>query len=95
MTDQVLSRSYDAQDRLPSSTHLEVRLSADVLEIKGVIDREQGVTKVEVQTTESNLKQLKFVFLTTDTTEIESQISQELGLARENIRQLARYEILD
>lgn len=95
MTAEVLSRPYSTKDKLQADTELEVHLSVSVSMIKAVTYRAEGVTQVEVQTTESSLKKLEFVFPVTDPTQIETTIAQELGLSRQDVRKLVRYEIAD
>ncbi len=95
MSAQVLSRSYGAADKLQADTQLEVYVSVNIATIKAVIDRAQGTTQLEVQTTESNLRKLEFTFPVTDTNQLESTIAQELGLSRQDVRKLVRYEIID
>ncbi len=95
MSAQVLSRSYGAADKLQADTQLEVYVSVNIATIKAVIDRAQGTTQLEVQTTESNLRKLEFTFPVTDTNQLESTIAQELGLSRQDVRKLVRYEITD
>lgn len=95
MTTQVLSRPYGAKDKLQADTQLEVHVSANVSMIKAVINRVEDVTRVEVQTTESNLRKLEFIFPLTNTDQVEAAIAQELGLSYRDIRRLVRYEILD
>lgn len=92
---QVLSRPYGAKDKLQADTQLEVHVSANVSMIQAVIDRTEGVTQVEVQTIESSLRKLEFIFPLTDTNEVETTIAQELGLSRQQVRSLVRYEIVD
>lgn len=90
---QVLGRSYETKDRLQADTQLEVHVAANVLTINALINRAEGVTQVEVQTSESNLRKLEFIFPITDTNQVETTIAQELGLSRQDVRKLVRYEI--
>jgi predicted transcriptional regulator len=92
---QVLNRPYETKDKLQADTQLEVNVSVNVSLIKAVIDRTEGMTQVEVQTTESILRKLEFAFPVTDTNQVETTIAQELGLTRQDVRKLVRYEILD
>jgi predicted transcriptional regulator len=91
----VLSRPHDAKDKLQADTQLEIHVSVNVSMIKAVIDRAEGLTQVEVQTIESNLKKLEFVFPIVDANQVETTIAQELGLSRQDIRKLIRYEIVN
>lgn len=95
VADRVLSRAYQAKDKLQADTQLEVHLSVDLSSIQAVIDPQAGITQVEVQTSESILKKLEFEFPITDPNQLESTIAQELGLSRQTVRKLVRYQIVD
>lgn len=92
---QVLSRAYGAKDKLQADTQLEVYISANVSMIQAVIDRSEGITQVEVQATESSLRKLEYTFPLTDVNQVETAITQELGLSRQQVRSLVCYEIVD
>lgn len=93
LTDRVLSRPYGTATQLEADTHLEVHFSVTVVVIQAEIDQRQGFTKVEVQTTDSVLKKLDFVFPVTDFQKVETIIAQELGLSPEDVRRLVRYQV--
>lgn len=95
VTDQVLSRTYGTAAQLSAATQLEVHLSVNVVIIKAEIDKKQGFTKVEVKTTDSVLKKLEYQFQVTEFSMVEAMIAQELGLSRENVRKLVRYQVKD
>ncbi len=92
---QVLSRPQSAGDKLQANTDLEVHLSANISMIRAVIDREEGMTRVDMQTTESVLKKLELEFQLVDANQIEAAIAQELRISRQDVRRLARYEIVN
>ncbi|MES1023479.1 hypothetical protein ABN584_11340 [Gloeocapsa sp. BRSZ] len=93
LTDHVLSRPYGTTTQLEADTQLEVHLSVTVVTIQAQINQQQGFTKVEVLTKDSVLKKLDFIFPVTDFNQIETTIAQELGLSRENVRRLVRYQV--
>ncbi|MBE9189295.1 hypothetical protein IQ230_02715 [Gloeocapsopsis crepidinum LEGE 06123] len=93
LTDHVLSRPYGTTTQLEADTQLEVHLSVTVVVIQAEVDRQQGFTKVEVMTKDSVLKKLDFIFPVTDFDQLEATIAQELGLSRENVRRLVRYQV--
>ena len=93
VTDQLLSRPYGIKAQLKANTQLQVRLSVTVLAIKADIEKSQGLTKVEVKTTDSVLKRLEFQFPVTEVNSVETSIAQELGLSVENVRKLVRYQV--
>jgi hypothetical protein len=92
---QVLSRPQLAEDKLQADTYLEVHLSANISMIMAVVDRDEGMTQVDVKTTESVLKKLEFEFPLVEMEQIEAAISEELKISRQDVRKLARYEIID
>jgi hypothetical protein len=92
---QELSRSYSTKNKLQSDTQLEAKVSVNVLLINATINRTKGVTQVEVETAEPILKRLELELPTIEVERIETAIAQELGLSRQNIRQLVRYEIIE
>ncbi len=93
LTDHVLSRPYGTTTQLEADTQLEVHLSVTVVMIYAEINQQQGFTKVEVLTKNSVLKKLDFIFPVTDFHQIETTIASELGLSRENVRRLVRYQV--
>jgi predicted transcriptional regulator len=92
---QVLGRPYGAKDKLQADTQLEVHVSVNISMMKALINRAEGITQVEVRTTESNLRKLEFAFPVTDANQVETTIAEELGLSRQDVRKLVRYEIVD
>lgn len=92
---QELSRSYSTKNKLQSDTQVEAKVSVNVLLINATINRTKGVTQVEVETAEPILKRLELELPTIEVERIETAIAQELGLSRQDIRQLVRYEIIE
>jgi hypothetical protein len=95
MAEQILSRPYNSVNKLTADSQLDVKLSVTVVLIQAEIDKIKDVTKVAVKTTDSSLKKLEFEFPTTNISQIEIAIAQELGMSIENIRKLVRYQIRD
>lgn len=93
ITSQVLSRPYSTVTKLKADTQEEVKLSVTVIVIKAQIQRSEGLTHVEVKTADPELKTLKFEFPSTEVSEVEAIIAQKLGLSREGVRKLVRYQI--
>jgi hypothetical protein len=92
---QELQQPQAAKNTLQADTQLEATVSINILLINAVINQKQGMTQVEVATTEFVVKRLELELAMTDTNQIEAAIAQELGLSRPEIRQLVRYEIVD
>lgn len=95
VTDQVLSRPHRTENKLQADTQLEIRFAVSVARIKANVDREEGITHVEVWTTDSVLKKLEFEFPVTEFNQLESTIAQEIGLSPEDVRKLARYQVVN
>lgn len=93
VTNQVLSRPYSTLSKLQADTHQEVQLSVNVLIIKAQIDKNQGLTSVEVKTADPELTRLKFEFPVTEVSQVEAMIAQKLGLSREDVKKLVRYQV--
>lgn len=92
---QQLSQSYSTKTKLQSDTQLEARLSVNVLLINAAVNRTQKITQVEVETADPILKRLELELPTIEFSQIEATIAEELGLPRQDVRKLVRYEIVD
>lgn len=92
---QELRQSRPTEIKLHADTQVKATVSINILLINAIINRQQGVTQVEVETTEPILKRLELEFPMTDPNQIEGAIAQELQLSRQDVRQLVRYEIVE
>ncbi|MBD2040477.1 hypothetical protein [Microcoleus sp. FACHB-672] len=92
---QELRQPQPTETKLQADTQLKATVSINILLINAIINRQQGVTQVEVKTTEPILKRLELELPMTDTNQIEAAIAQELQLSRQDVRQLVRYEIVE
>lgn len=92
---QELRQPQRVENKLQADTQLEATVSVDILLINAVINRQQEMTLVEVETAEPILKRLELELLLTDPNQIEAAVAQELGLSRQDVRQLVRYEIVE
>lgn len=93
LTNQVLSRSYEALDKLQADLKTEVQLATNVLVVAAEIEKEQKLTKVALKTTNSVVKQLEFELPVTDLSLVKAAIAQELGLSPENAGMLVSYRL--
>lgn len=93
ISNQVLSRPYGivAELKAEQSTKIELLFTVEVIQV--LIDKNRGVTQVEVKTNDSELKKLKFEFPITEFEQLERKIAKELGLSKQNVKKLARYQI--
>ncbi len=80
-------------ETLQANTQMQVRSPVKVLGILAKIEKEQGFTKVEVNTANSVLKKLEFEFPVTELSKVKDMITQELGLSREDARVLVSYRV--
>ncbi|MCC5654754.1 hypothetical protein LC609_34295 [Nostoc sp. XA013] len=80
-------------ETLQANTQMQVRSPVKVLGILAKIEKEQGFTKVEVNTANSILKKLEFEFPVTELSKVKDMITQELGLSREDARVLISYRV--
>jgi len=78
---------------LSVKTQTQLRPTVQVLGILAEIEKEQGLTKVEVNTANSVLKKLEFEFPVTEISKVKAAIVEELGLSRENARILVSYRM--
>ena len=92
---QELRQPHTTENKLQADTQFEATVSVNILLINAVINRKQGVTQVEVETTEPILKRLELELPITGVNQIEEAIAQELRLSRQDVRQLVRYEIVE
>lgn len=92
---QELRQPHTTENKLQADTQFEATVSVNILLINAVINRKQGVTQVEVETTEPILKRLELELPMTGVNQIEEAIAQELRLPRQDVRQLVRYEIVE
>ena len=93
VTSQVLSRPYSTVSKLQADTQQEVQLTVTVLVIKADIEKNEGLTSVEVKTADPELTRLKFEFPVTEVSQVEAMIAQKLGLSREDVKKLVRYQV--
>lgn len=92
---QALRQPHPTETKLQADTQLKATVSINILLINAIVNRKQGVTQVEVKTTEPILKRLELELPMTDTNQVEAAIAQELQLSRQDVRQLVRYEIVE
>ncbi|MEH2254700.1 hypothetical protein [Nostoc sp.] len=92
---QELSRPYSTKKKLQSDTQLEARVSVNVLLINAAVNRTKRITQVEVETADPILKRLELELPTIEFNQIEATIAQELGLPRQDVRKLVRYEFVE
>ncbi|MBD1874236.1 hypothetical protein H6F75_12135 [Nodosilinea sp. FACHB-131] len=92
---QELRQPQSTDTKLQADTQFKATVSINILLINAIINRQQGITQVEVETTEPILKRLELELPMTDTNQVEAAIAQELQLSRQDVRQLVRYEIVE
>ena len=91
LTDRILARSnkvtlYLEGDRQPKQPPRTIQ------SITVLLHPRQSYATVKIQTANSALKTLTFEFPTLDPAQIEAALSRELGLPRDRVRVLVRYQ---
>lgn len=64
-----------------------------ILFIKVIVDRERNISQVTVKQATQVYQKQQFELATTQLQQVETAISQKLGLPPEKVRQLLRYQI--
>lgn len=95
LTAHELQQSQPIATKLQADTQLKAVVSVNILLINAVINRNQNITQVKVETAESILKRMELELATTDPSQIEAAIATELQLSQQEVRQLVRYEIIE
>ena len=81
--------------KLQSGTQIQGQFKFSIQGVLAQIDKQQGVTKVEIVTIDSAMKNLELEFPVTDIEQLKDILTQELGLSREEIRMLVSYRIIN
>ncbi len=89
--DQILNRSYYNKKYLLADTRLARQMMKRIVAIEVEIRQEDGVSLVNVRTNHSVLKAIAFEFPITERSQLETALSQELGLPRYQVKELIRY----
>lgn len=92
---QVLSYNYATTEQLKADPEevLNLTINATILSIEAEINRRENFTEVQVNTTDTILKELRFEFPVTEIEAVEAAIIQELKLSPEIVQKLVRYRI--
>lgn len=87
LTNQVLSRSYVALDKLQAENpHPQGRLNIAAVINQLEIEQEQDLTQVEVYTANSVVKKLKFELAIAQLNTVKAILAQKLGLSAKEMR---------
>lgn len=82
LTDRVLSLSFVGLDKLQAeNSYLQVQLPVKATVVQAEIERELEFTEVEIETTESQLKKLTFIFPNVDATTLQTILARELNFS--------------
>ncbi|BAZ69920.1 hypothetical protein NIES4106_47010 [Fischerella sp. NIES-4106] len=93
--DRILNHTYSHKKYLQADTQLVRQIMKKVVAIEVEVLQAKGVSLVNVKTNHSPLKTMKFEFSITEPNQLEANISRELGLSRERVSELIRYQGLD
>jgi hypothetical protein len=92
---RILSHAYSHKKYLQADTQLVRQVTKKIVAIEVEILQEQGISLVNVKTNHSPLKTMTFEFSITEPDQLEANLSHELGLSQERVRELIRYQELD
>lgn len=95
LTAQELQQFQSTETKLQADTQLKATVSVNILLINAVINRNQNISQVKVETAESALKRMELELATIDPEQVEEAIANELQLSQQEVRQLVRYEIIE
>ncbi|MBD2346060.1 hypothetical protein [Anabaena subtropica] len=84
---------YPQLKKLEPNQPIQVTIPVTLKVIKAEIEKEQGLTFVEVITANNSLKKLNFVFPVTEISMVETLAAQILNLSSEDVRKLIRYQV--
>jgi hypothetical protein len=93
MTHRLLTYAYTPAQALKADAQTQIQVQAAVLAIEIEVKSIQNFTKVSVKTTGSSIKTLELEFLSTEVSQVEALIAQELKLPTHRVRELARYQM--
>lgn len=80
-------------EKLQVGTQIQGQLSFSIQGILAVVDRQKGLTTVEIETIDSVIKQLELEFPVTEINKLKDILAQEIGLTRKEIEMLVSYRI--
>lgn len=82
LTNQVLSLSFVGLDKLQAeNSHLQVQLAVKATVVKAEIEKELEFTEVEIETTKSELKRLKFEFPNVTPSALQTILARAFNLS--------------
>ncbi|AUT01680.1 hypothetical protein CLI64_15525 [Nostoc sp. CENA543] len=85
----------DPVKKLEINQQVQVKIPLDLTAIKTRIQKEQGLSLIEVRTANHAVKKLNFVLPITELKILESAIAQLLNLSLEDVRKLTSYQVKD
>ncbi|MBD2561162.1 MULTISPECIES: hypothetical protein [Nostoc] len=86
--DRILSHSNLTKKYLIADTQSARQIMKRIVAIKVEILPEEGISRVNVKTNNSVLTRIVFEFPITDISQLETALSQELGLPRDRVKEL-------
>lgn len=92
VTDHSLKLANDSVESV-KITPEKAQLSTKILFIKVTVDRDRHISQVKVKKATRVYQKQEFELATTELEQIETAVSQKLGLPLPQVRQLLRYQI--
>ncbi|MFS0515006.1 hypothetical protein ACEYW6_09810 [Nostoc sp. UIC 10607] len=84
---------YPQEKKLELNQQIQVQIPVSLKVIKAEIQKEQGISFVEVRTANNALIKLDFVIPVTEINMVEAMTAQLLNLSPEEVRKLIRYQV--
>ncbi|MEA5602557.1 hypothetical protein [Nostoc sp. UHCC 0252] len=84
---------YPQQKNLELNKQMQVKIPVTLKAIKAEIQKEQGISFVEVRTANNTLRNLSFVLPVTEINMVEAMTAKLLNLSQQEIRKLIRYQV--
>ncbi|HEY9761848.1 MAG TPA: hypothetical protein V6D07_04945 [Trichocoleus sp.] len=93
VTDKGLNQSFDSANRLQADVQLEGQLALNALMVNAEIDLARNITTVVVRTNDGYQKPQTYAVPSTQVSQIEKFVAEELNISVELVRQAASYRI--
>jgi hypothetical protein len=84
---------HSQQENLELNKQIQVKMPVTLKAIKAEIEKEQGISFVEVRTANNTLRNLSFVLPVTEINMVEAMTAKLLNLSSEEVKKLIRYQV--
>ncbi|MFN6461691.1 MAG: hypothetical protein RMZ41_007555 [Nostoc sp. DedVER02] len=84
---------YPQQENLELNKQMQVNIPVTLKAIKAEIQKEQGLSFIEVRTANNTLRKLDFVLPVTEINMVETMTAKLLNLSPKEVKKLIRYQV--